>query len=87
MALYQGALPFLITYVTFVGFQFTIYEVMMKHYKTKHGEQKFNDNKMKYNLISSLFGGCIAAAITNPLECITVNKQTSNSFSMKEFVK
>lgn len=38
MALYQGALPFLITYVTFVGFQFTIYEVMMKHYKTKHDE-------------------------------------------------
>ena len=73
-SLYQGALPFLCTYVAFVCFQFTIYEVMMNNYKKVNGESKFNESKMKYNLISSLFAGCIAAAITNPLECITVNK-------------
>lgn len=31
--------------------------------------------------------GSIAAAITNPLEVITVNKQTDYNFNIRKFVK
>ena len=74
MSLYNGAFPFLLTYVSFVGLQFTLYENLMKKYKQVYGEEKMQKNEMYVNLGSSLFAGCLAAAVTNPLECITVNK-------------
>tara|TARA_B110000285_G_C14937619_1_gene520395 strand:+ start:302 stop:739 length:438 start_codon:yes stop_codon:yes gene_type:complete len=86
-SLYSGASPFLATYVAFICLQFTIYEVLMKQFKTAQGEKKFKENEMKYNLYSSLVAGCVSAAITNPLECITVNKQTSSNFNIREFIK
>ena len=59
----------------------------MKQFKKINGEKKFKENEMRYNLQSSLVAGCVSAAITNPLECITVNKQTSSNFNIREFVK
>ena len=60
----------------------------MKQFKKVNGDKKFKENEMKYNLYSSLVAGCVSAAITNPLECITVNKQTGgSSFNIREFVK
>jgi len=46
----------------------------MQSYKKKLGEEKMKKNQIWVNLGSSLTAGCIAAAVTNPLECITVNK-------------
>ena len=46
----------------------------MSRYKKMYGEKYFKENEMKFNLGSSLVAGCVAAAVTNPLECITVNK-------------
>ena len=73
-SLYQGAFPFLLTYVTFVSLQFTIYESMMSGFKRKFGKESVNENKILYTLPCGLIAGCLAAAVTNPLECITVNK-------------
>ena len=42
---------------------------------------------MKINFGASLFAGCFAAMLTNPLECITVNKQTNSNFIISEFIK
>ena len=42
---------------------------------------------MKYNFGASSFAGCFAAMLTNPLECITVNKQTNSNFVVSEFIK
>lgn len=37
-SLYQGSLPFLVTYCLCVSIQFTIYEYLMKLFKTKYGD-------------------------------------------------
>uniref|UniRef100_A0A7S3CRB4 Mitochondrial carrier protein n=1 Tax=Strombidium rassoulzadegani TaxID=1082188 RepID=A0A7S3CRB4_9SPIT len=88
LSLYQGALPFLLTYSTFVGLQFTIYERMTKYYKSLYSEQEFKDREMSVNFKCGLVAGSIAAGITNPLECLTVNKQTGGKdFSIKQFIK
>ena len=41
MSLYQGAAPFLCTYVGFICLQFTFYESIMTHYKQKLGKEEF----------------------------------------------
>ena len=76
----------MLTYVGFVALQFTIYENLMQSYKKKYGEEKMKKNEMYVNLGSSLFAGSLAAAVTNPLECITVNKQITPGFKIKEFI-
>ena len=42
---------------------------------------------MKINVLASLVAGSISAAVTNPLEMITVNKQTDSSFNIKDFIQ
>jgi hypothetical protein len=53
---------------------------MMKSFKEKEGAEKFKLHEMFYNTTSSFVAGIIAAAVTNPLECVTVNKQTVEGF-------
>jgi hypothetical protein len=48
-SLYQGAFPFLVTYVSFVAIQFSIYEGYMNHFKKKHGHEQFMEKEMYYN--------------------------------------
>ena len=67
--------------------QFPIYETLMKHYKDKLGKQEFEKHEFKYNLAISLFTGCVSAALTNPLECIAVNKMAKTDFQLVKFVK
>lgn len=86
-SLYQGAFPFLLTYVSFVSLQFTIYESMMSLMKKRYSAEKVKKNKMLFSLPCGLIAGCIAAAVTNPLECVTVNKQISSNFNVKEFIR
>jgi hypothetical protein len=46
----------------------------MKHFKTKLGTVEFEKQENKVNVGAGLAAGAISAAVTNPLECITVNK-------------
>ena len=73
-ALYTGASPFLLTYTTFLSCQFTIYEYLMRQFKISYTPNNFREKEMQFNVIASFTAGCVAAAVTNPLECITVNK-------------
>lgn len=60
----------------------------MKFYKAKYSEKEFKDREMKINFNCGMIAGVTAAAITNPLECITVNKQIGGKdFSLRAFVK
>jgi len=48
--------------------------MMMKNYKNKFGEIKFKDKEMWCNVKASVIAGMMATIVSNPLECITVNK-------------
>ena len=87
LGLYQGAFPFLVTYCSYIAIQFTIYERFMKIWRHKLGEEKFKQKEMQINFAGGLIAGSIAAGLTNPLECITVNKQTIPDFNTKQFIK
>lgn len=50
-------------------------------------EKEFKTKEMQFNVGASLIAGSISAAVTNPLEMITVNKQTDASFKIKEFIE
>ena len=55
----------------------------MNYCKAKYGEGKeFEKVEMQCNVVGSFLAGGIAAAFTNPLECITVNKQTQPNFNI-----
>ena len=78
--LYKGSFPFLLTYTTFVALQFTIYENFMYYNKQNSTEEDYSKNEAKLSVIGSCIAGGVAAAMTNPLECITVNMQTQHDF-------
>ena len=60
----------------------------MKHWKIKLGKEEFEKHENKVNFGAGLAAGAIGAAITNPLECITVNKQTAGAdFSIRMFIR
>lgn len=42
---------------------------------------------MRINFLCGLIAGSIAAAVTNPLECITVNKQINDDFKVMDYIK
>ena len=46
----------------------------MNSCKNTYGEAKFKENETFINVNASFIAGCLGAALTNPLECITVNK-------------
>ena len=58
---------------TFMALQFSLYESMMNYAKNYYGADKFKDKEFFVNFFVSLIAGCVAAAATNPMECITVN--------------
>ena len=60
----------------------------MKKGKEIVGKENVKENENKINLISSFIAGAIGSGLTNPLECITVNKQTLGSnFKISELIK
>lgn len=60
----------------------------MKNYKDKLGKEEFSKKELTITVGASFLAGGISAAITNPLECITVNKQTGGKdFSIKMFIR
>lgn len=71
--LYKGSLPYFLTYMTFDAIMITLYESYMQYQKAYYPHYL---NQTAHTLIASFLAGSIAAALTNPLECITVNMQT-----------
>ena len=70
-----------------MGLQFTIYEKFIKAMKKIYDKEQFMRRETPISLTGGLIAGCVASALTNPLECITVNKQTTEGFSIKKFIK
>ena len=74
LSLYQGSLPFLVTYCLCVSLQFTIYEYIMEFYRKKLGEG-FKDKEFWINNFASAAGGAIGSGLTNAFDVVTINKQ------------
>ena len=85
--LYRGSFPFLITYCTCVSIQFTIYEFMMKNYKTTLGMEKFQENEFYYNFVASTVGGAVGSGLTNCMDVVTVNKQTDPNTVIMDLIR
>lgn len=75
-SLYRGSLPFLVTHCLFVSFQFTIYEYVIKLYKTMYGDE-YAAKEIHANMMASFLGGAIGSAVTNGLDVLTINKQAN----------
>ena len=59
----------------------------MLYYKKRMTAAEFEKNETKISVVASFLAGGIAAALTNPFECITVNMQTQSNFSVWPFIK
>jgi len=60
----------------------------MKSWKDRLGKEEFEKKEHLVNFGAGLTAGAISAAVTNPLECITVNKQTAGpDFSIRLFIR
>ena len=82
-ALYRGSLPFLVTYCLCVSVQFTIYEYMMKFFKTYYsGEGEFQKREFRINMLAAFLGGAIGSGITNAFDVLTINKQTNPELNL-----
>ena len=64
-----------------------IYENIMNYAKREYGEVWFRQNETYVNVVASFTAGLISSALTNPFECITVNKQTTPEFNIRQFIK
>ena len=61
---------------------------MMHYFKNNYNKSEFKNRELMFNFYCGLLAGTVAAALTNPLEVITVNKQTGRkSFSVAKFVQ
>ena len=85
--IYKGSFPFFITYTSFVILQFPIFENIMLYYKKRMTVAEYQANEVKLTIVASFLAGGIAAALTNPFECITVNMQTQSNFKIGPFVR
>lgn len=45
----------------------------MHHYKQKYSAEEYHAKETRLSIIGSFLAGGLAAAATNPFECITVN--------------
>ena len=53
-----------------------MYENFMNYYKSTQSAEQFKKNETMLTVVGSFIAGGVAAALTNPFECITVNMQT-----------
>jgi hypothetical protein len=59
----------------------------MDYQKKRQSKEAYLQNEMTYNLHAAFVGGVLASIATNPLECITVNKQINKNLKLREFIK
>ena len=86
-SLYIGISPFLMTYCSFIAIQFAIYEKIIDIEKKRKGMDKYRQDELMVNCYAGFFAGCIAAALTNSLEAITVAKQTNPSINIMQMIR
>ena len=79
---YTGFLPHLATYVTFVGFQFGIYNALV-HVFRKYTSSKEMRPPLLVILGSSLVSAIVASIVSNPFEVLTVINQTQKPMGFK----
>ncbi len=86
-SLYQGVVPYLITYTTFTALQFSIYEHILKDQKSRMPPEVFHRREFFINMAAGGTAGAIAAAVTNSLEAITVSQQTNPNITVSGLIK
>ena len=73
--MYRGSLPFLITYCMSVSVQFTIYESLMKYFKSYYSKEgEFEKKESQINMMAGFLGGAIGSGLTNSFDVVTINK-------------
>lgn len=82
VGLYQGASPYIFSYLVQTAMTYTIYELGMHKCRVYLGEQQFKENEMRCNTLISFIAGGVSAAVTNPFECMTINKQVTNNLNL-----
>ena len=87
MSLYRGSMLFLATQATFTMLEIPIYERLMLFFKRKWGMEEFEKSELYANMISGLIAGVVAASLTNPLEALTVAKQTQPDLNVLQMVR
>ena len=60
---------------------------MMNHYKNKYTKEEYEKKEVLINVGASFISGAVSSALTNPLECVTVNMQTQKNFNLKNFIQ
>ena len=83
--LYSGAFPYLLTYTTFTALQFSIYEWIL--IQSKRRVEDFAKWEFYLNMVAGCIGGGAAAAVTNGLEAITVQKQTQPDKKLRALIQ
>ena len=65
----------MVTFLTLCAIQYPIYERIMSFYKNKYSKQEYEKREIDINIGASLISGAVrSSAITNPMECIIVNR-------------
>ena len=52
----------------------------MSYYKKKYSSKEYEQKEVAINVGASIISGAISSALTNPMECITVNRQAHSNF-------
>ena len=86
-SLYQGSLPFLGTYSSFVALQFTIFETIVSYYKQTLSPEVYKQRETPITCLAGAVAGSVAAGLTNALEAVTVAKQTNPSTNIAALIK
>lgn len=84
--LYRGSSIYIFTYMINYSMQMMIYEVAIEKAKKKN-IIKFHQYEWEIIAFSSCLSGIVSAAVTNPLECLAVRKQTDPATSLLQTIK
>lgn len=80
-------MPFLTTYCSFVALQFTLYETIVDYYKKTLSPEVYKQRETPITCMAGAIAGCVAAALTNSLEAITVVKQTNPDANIGQLIQ
>jgi len=83
---YVGFVPHLSTYTCFVGIQFGLYNFIVNQYRMKQKSELLVP-PMRVIILASVISGGLASIISNPLETITVMKQTGKNIQFDMLYK
>lgn len=67
--------------------QFSLYEKLICRFKRQMPSPEYERKEFVLNMIAGGMAGAVAAACTNPLEVITVTKQTNPELKLTELVR